>query len=126
MAKSEHRRSTTLSISLTSELADAVATRVQSGLYTSASELIREALRALLRAEQAKSNAMPVAGARLDSALDLMETGLAIREQRVRSENPELTDEQVEARIRDLEAELESGPGIRRSPERLRRLREQD
>ena len=47
----DNLRAATLSISLTQELAAAVSSRVDSGLYTSASELIREALRLLLRSE---------------------------------------------------------------------------
>ena len=50
--RANERRAVTLSISLTPELAAEIGSRVESGLYTSASELLREALRLLIRADR--------------------------------------------------------------------------
>jgi putative addiction module CopG family antidote len=52
MAKKSEKRTTALSISLPDELARAVSRRVESGLYASASEVIREALRLLLETDR--------------------------------------------------------------------------
>lgn len=121
--KKSDRRAITLSISLTPELSELVSERVQGGLYTSASELVREALRLLFRTERDAEELRPLSAARLEIAAELMETGLAIREQKVRSAEPGLSDEEVRDRIRALDAEAEAGPGLRISPERLQKLK---
>jgi antitoxin ParD1/3/4 len=112
------RRTTTLSISLTPELAAEIAERVRSGLYTSASELLREALRLFLKVEalhQERTAAgtereQSPAARRLASALELFDLGRA------------LDRAEAEARPRQGEEELETGPGLRLAPERLERL----
>jgi antitoxin ParD1/3/4 len=122
------RRSSTLSISLTPELADAISERVRSGLYTSASELIREALRLFLRVEQAQRLADHGAGiaadgsaaygtaARFARTMDLLELGAALGG----CERP--LPEEARARLEALAERQEAGPGLRISPERLARL----
>jgi antitoxin ParD1/3/4 len=56
MAKKSEKRTTALSISLPDELARAVSRRVESGLYASASEVIREALRLLLETDRLETD----------------------------------------------------------------------
>lgn len=129
MTPNDHRRAITLSISLTPELSEAVSERVQSGLYTSASELIREALRLLLRTEsdrQVSGNSN--AASRLASAVELMELGLAMRAEKIRQAEPGLSEAEVQRRLDALSDELETGSGLRLSPERLEKLtlREED
>ena len=120
MAKSDHRRAKTLSISLTPELSGAVQERVESGMYTSASELIREALRLLLRSEDAP---VPVAASRFRSAEELIQTGLELGAQKIRAAEPHLSDDEVRVRLQQLSNQQEAGPGLRISPSRLERLK---
>lgn len=121
MAQKDDRRSTTLSISLTPELASEVSTRVESGLYVSASELVREALRLLLAVEQ-RRNELPLrASARLETATQLQCLGLAMTAQRLRREEAGLTEAELRARIHAL-ADDDDTDGLRAAPERLKRL----
>lgn len=134
MAKHTSRRATTLSISLPRELAQAVEQRVENGLYTSASELIREALRLLLEIDGARPAAVglssPVAR-RLTTAFDLAETGTAIRSERLRRTASEVAEPKpaaghglVARALHGTDSEQqEIGPGLRDAPERLARLR---
>lgn len=131
MGKPEERRATTLSISLTPALADAVSERVRSGLYGSASELIREALRLLLRVEDAEragngADERDPTATRLSTAIGLMDLGAAIAAHKL---HVRATDPAEEARRTRLDAaaeESETGPGLRLAPERLERLRRGD
>lgn len=126
--KQTSRRTATLSISLPPELARVVSIRVQSGLYSSASELIREALRLMLKVEEAeqarltRTAADPDAPARPDAlrfatTMELFDLGMALREKKVRA------DEEAGERLRRLDEEQEAGPGLRIAPERLERLK---
>jgi len=137
MAKRPHRLTPTLSISLSPELLAAVNARVASGLYSTASELLREALRLFFATEQARSvyaqNTLPQGGAsfvaegpaaRLTSALDLFTLGADLRVQKLRQEQPALTDGELQSRLVAAQTELETDHVIRDSPERLRKLRE--
>lgn len=120
MPKPKRRRAKTLSISLTPELFDAVDDRVQTGLYTSASELIREALRLLLR----KEPDAPSPGAqRFESAAELMQFGLELRARKLREAEPGLTEAEVQQRLRELSDQQETGPGLRISHARLKKLK---
>lgn len=120
MAQRKKRPAATLSISLTPELAAEVSSRVESGLYTSASELIRCALRLLLQSETVSYVAeTPLSVQRFESASRLMEAG---RELQARKAAQGGGDE-VLARLRALAEEQEVGPGLRLAPERLRRLK---
>ena len=122
MSSTQSRRATTLSISLPPKLASEVSVRVESGLYTSASELIREALRMLLRSEAGQlsdplgqnPSRLPDSAVRFASASALMDAGLAMREQKgapLRTQLQTLSDSQ------------ETGPGIRIANDRLSKLK---
>ena len=115
MAPQSDRRATTHSISLTPELASEVSQRVQSGLYTSASELVREALRLLLRTE--KSLARSPESHRLDEALQLHDEALALP--RISSG---ISEQERRERIAELSLERELHPGVRLAPERTERI----
>ena len=129
MSPKSNRRAATLSISLTQELAAEVSSRVDGGLYTSASELIREALRLLLRSE---SQQRQPAGApdeeapsarRFNEAVELMGLGLEMRAEKIRRANPEHSPAEIQARLDELADEQEAGPGLRIAPERLSKLK---
>jgi putative addiction module CopG family antidote len=133
MSPKSDRRAATLSISLTQELAAAVSSRVDSGLYTSASELIREALRLLLRSESLQRRPRvdapdeePLSAHRFTEAAELMDLGLEMQAEKIRQANQELSPAEVRARLDELADEQEAGPGLRIAPERLskQRLRE--
>ncbi len=126
MAQSEGRRRTsTLSISLPPELAQAISERVHSGLYTSASELIREALRLLLKVEEAQRAQLErlagdsSAALRFATTMELFDLGSALRDEKLRH----VDQDQGEDRLRRLEEEQEAGPGLRIAPERLAKLK---
>lgn len=121
--KQNRRRTATLSISLPPELARIVSDRVQSGLYTSASELIREALRLMLKVEEAeRAKLSGVAGEfgnpgrpealRFATTMELFDLGMALHDEKVRTDDG----------LRALEEDQEVGPGLRIAPERLERL----
>jgi len=84
-----------MNVSLTKDLAELVRRKVESGLYTSASEVVREALRLL--AEQDRLNAIREEALRAQIAEGL----------RSAEEEPVVDGEQVfarlEARLRKLE-----------------------
>lgn len=133
MAKLDERRTPTLSISLTSELMAAVDARVKSGLYTSASELFREALRLFLQVEQARQAKLPGSGPardtlveRLATTFELFDFGAAVQAHKLRSAEPGITDEEVQRRVLAAAEAIESDDVIRPSPERLKRLRMDD
>ena len=132
--KEGRRRTSTLSISLPHELAEAISERVRSGLYTSASELIREALRLLLRVEEAQRSQLErVAGAavagglsseamRFATTMQLHDLGMAICEEKLRHAEGGLAEEAARDRLRRLKEQQEAGPGLRIAPERLAKL----
>lgn len=128
MAKTEDRRTPTLSISLTPELMAAVDARVESGLYTSASELLREALRLFLQVEQARQAKLSDASAssladRLATTFELFDFGAAVQVHKLRAAEPGITDEDVQRRVLAAAEAIESDDVIRPAPERLARLR---
>ena len=133
MAKLDNRRTPTLSISLTPELLGAIDARVKSGLYTSASELLREALRLFLQVEQARQAKLPGPGPardalaeRLATTFELFDFGAAVQVQKLRTAEPGITDEEIERRRLAAAEAIESDAVIRPSPERLKRLRMDD
>ena len=129
------RRTSTLSISLPPELAGAISERVQSGLYTSASELIREALRLLLKVEEAQRAQLErlsldaadadrsSAATRFATMMQLFDLGVAIRGEKALRGEPGLAGKEARDRLRQWEEEQETGPGLRISPERLAKLK---
>lgn len=132
MGKRSDQRAQAISITLPPELARAVAQRVDSGLYSSASEVIREALRLLLdRESQATRGASPTgtelqaAGSRLAWGFELAELGMAMRRQRLGgdaalvAESPGGAEQSQEPAV----AAGELGPDLRLAPDRLQRLR---
>jgi len=128
------RRTSTLSISLPHRLAEAISDRVRSGLYTSASELIREALRLLLKVEAAQRARMePTTGdaasagrssaaLRFATTMQLLDLGAALREEKLLHADGELAEEEARARLRNREEQQEAGPGLRLAPGRLAKL----
>jgi len=123
MPRKDDRRSTTLSISLTPELASEVSERVASGMYASASELLREALRLLLKSERATEDARGAQSERLASALDVQEAGLAMTVQRLRREHPDASEAELIERIEAIGRDDDLDVGLRDAPARLERLR---
>lgn len=130
MGPKSERRATTLSISVTPELASEVSSRVESGMYSSASEFVREAIRLLLRAERSRaeaSRADAVAEARaqfrFESASRLQDQGLELQAVKLRAAHPGLTPAQIRERLDELANAQETGPGLRLAPERLERLK---
>jgi len=124
------RRAVTLSISITPELHAEVASRVDSGLYTSASELVREALRLLLRTEregdrfrEAQIGDSSPSTTRFGEAGALMDLGLRMRVEKLRRAEPELSPAEVLARLSGLADAQEAGPGLRIAADRLEELR---
>lgn len=116
MAPQPDRRATTLSISVTPELAREISRRVDSGLYSSASELIREALRLLLRLERGTEPSAE--GRRLDEALRLHEEALSFP----RGGGNGLSEDEHRARMAELSLERELHEGVRLAPERTERI----
>jgi antitoxin ParD1/3/4 len=64
-----------MNVSLTPELEKYVQSKVESGRYTSASEVVREALRLLEQKEQEREAALKEFQARLDEGLAELEAG---------------------------------------------------
>lgn len=135
MAKQNDQRTKTLSISITPELADVLSAHVESGLYKSASEVIREALRLLFKVERAQQASagtgdgpLSLAAARFESLLELSRMGQAIQVEKLRRAEPGLSEEQLQARLSALGDSMEAGEGLRIAPERLEKfkLRGQD
>ena len=115
-------RTSTLSISLPRKLAAAISERVDGGYYTSASEVIREALRLLLKVEEAQSIQMvepDPAAARFATTMQLFDLGTTLHEMKLRV-GPGEPDP---GRLRVWKQEQETGPGLRIAPERLARLK---
>ena len=123
MAKKSEKRTTALSISLPEELARAVSRRVEGGLYATASEVIREALRLLLETEarHAHWQQNPV-GRRLATTFELAELGAAMRATRLSREgDPAADSTTVKGNVEDEDNQL--APGLRLAPKRLKKLK---
>jgi putative addiction module CopG family antidote len=111
--KRKRKGVTTLSISLSAELQRSIVRLVESGQYASASEVIREALRLLLRTQaEGLGEGASAEARRLVTAIDLAESGKALRKQKRVRRTP----------VR-RSADPELGPGLRLAPERLKKLR---
>lgn len=67
-----------MNISLTPELERLVAEKVASGLYESPSEVVREGLRLLLKAEDARAEARKQIDAMLQVGIDQLDRGEGI------------------------------------------------
>ncbi len=74
-----------MNVSLTPELERWVAERVESGRYTSASEVIREALRLLEEQEAIRQSHLAEIRTKIDLGLRQLEEGKGIRPEEARS-----------------------------------------
>ncbi|KQY48760.1 ribbon-helix-helix domain-containing protein [Rhizobium sp. Root483D2] len=79
-----------LSITLPSEMVDAIKSRVEAGSHASTSEVIREAMRTWLRLEEEHEKRLEVLRARVKHSLE--------------DSRPNLTGQQVRARLDALYA----------------------
>ena len=75
-----------MNVSLTAELEAFVASKVRSGRYHSASEVIREALRLLEEREQLRALRIHALRKKIDEGLEQLERGEGIAGERVFSE----------------------------------------
>lgn len=135
-----------MNVSLTPDLERFVREKVESGLYNSASEVVREALRLLLdrdrdeaayrvseapagayAAESDEPASLRVAAARFRQAIELLQLSYSLMEQNLRREHPEASEARIEERLGAWKTDAdwsEEAPGhLRRSPERLEKLR---
>lgn len=67
-----------MNVSLTPELERRVAEKVDSGLYTSASEVVREGLRLLFEADELKARRLEQLNADVQLGLDQLDRGEGI------------------------------------------------
>jgi antitoxin ParD1/3/4 len=74
-----------MNVSLTPELERLVAEKVQSGRYTSASEVIREALRLLEEQDRIKQSHLVEVRQKIDRGLKQLDEGRAISAQEARA-----------------------------------------
>ncbi len=74
-----------MNVSLTPELEQLVTEKVESGRYTSASEVIREALRLLEEHDQLKQQRLAQVREKIDRGLQQLDAGRGIRAQEARA-----------------------------------------
>jgi antitoxin ParD1/3/4 len=74
-----------MNVSLTPELEQLVAEKVESGRYTSASEVIREALRLLEEQDQLRQNRLAAVRQKIDRGLAQLDRSEGIPADRARS-----------------------------------------
>jgi antitoxin ParD1/3/4 len=74
-----------MNVSLTPELEDLIAQKVQSGRYTSASEVIREALRLLEEQDQLRQQRLDAIRREIDEGLAQLDRGEGIPGDQVRA-----------------------------------------
>jgi antitoxin ParD1/3/4 len=74
-----------MNVSLTPELEDLIAQKVQSGRYTSASEVIREALRLLEEPHQLRQQRLTAVREHIERGLEQLERGEGIPGEQVRA-----------------------------------------
>jgi antitoxin ParD1/3/4 len=67
-----------MNVSLTPELERRIAEKVESGLYTTASEVVREALRLLFEADERRERLVAKLNADIQSAADQLDRGEGI------------------------------------------------
>jgi len=126
-----------MNVSLTLDLERFIREKVDSGLYNSASEVVREALRLLVARDEEQSArqadarrsspSVDEAAAKFQQALDLLRLSYSLMEQNLRRQQPEAPEAEIEERLAAWKAEAdwaEEAPGyLERSPERLEKLR---
>jgi len=74
-----------MNVSLTPELDRFIASKVESGRYTSASEVVREALRLLEQYDQARSAELAGFNRELGARLDGLDRGEAVSPEHVKA-----------------------------------------
>ena len=74
-----------MNVSLTPELEELIAEKVQSGRYTSASEVVREALRLFEEQDQLRQRRLAEIGRKIDRGLAQLDRGEGIPADQVRS-----------------------------------------
>ena len=77
---------TTLNVSLTPELSLFIDTKLKSGLYTSGSEIIREALRLFKSYEDVKANTIAEMKAKIEAGMSQAEAGKVLDGEKVFTE----------------------------------------
>jgi antitoxin ParD1/3/4 len=133
-----------MNVSLTPDLERFVREKVDSGLYNSASEVVREALRLLVARDEEEaarqaarwpannaprqdSPSLDEAAARLREGLGLLRLSYSLMEQNLRRRQPGASEVEIEEGLAAWKAEAdwaEETPGyLERSPERLEKLR---
>lgn len=135
-----------MNVSLTPDLERFIREKVESGLYNSASEVVREALRLLVARdrdallpyrvaeEPAATYGAPgplssseASAARLWQALEMLRLSYSLMEQNLRRESPGASGAEIYERLAAWKREADWGeeaPGyLERSPERLAKLR---
>ena len=75
-----------MNVSLTPELERRIAEKIESGLYTSASEVIREGLRLLFETEELREHRAAQLREGVQAGLDQLERGEGIPAAKVRAE----------------------------------------
>jgi antitoxin ParD1/3/4 len=74
-----------MNVSLTPELEELIAQKVQSGRYTSASEVIREALRLLEEHDEIRQKRLAAIREKIDRGLEQLDNGEGIPDDQVRA-----------------------------------------
>jgi len=87
-----------MNISLTPELERRVDERVQTGLYTSASELVREALRLFFQFDEVRRHEVEELNARIAKGLAQLDRGEGISAEEARRESLERRARRVRAK----------------------------
>lgn len=75
-----------MNVSLTPELERRISEKVESGLYTTASEVVREALRLLFEADEAREQRLARLRADIQVGLDQLDRGEGLSGKQVREE----------------------------------------
>lgn len=134
-----------MNVSLTPDLERFVREKVDSGLYNSASEVVREALRLLVARERDEASyrvgeepsatyappredaSLRAASAKLRQALEMLHLSYSLMKQNLRREDPAASEAEIEERLTAWKSDADWGeeaPGyLERSPERLAKLR---
>jgi Arc/MetJ-type ribon-helix-helix transcriptional regulator len=128
MATPESRDLPELTISLTPELAQAVASHVASGGYATASELVNEALRQFLdtgggRPFRRGGEGESRVAERFAATMELFGWARSIEIEKLRRTAPGLSPSEIERRLTELSDAQEGDDFLRASGERLRKLK---
>jgi antitoxin ParD1/3/4 len=86
IATFRHQWSVAMNVSLTPELERLIGQKVESGLYTTASEVVREGLRLLFEAEEARGRRLERLRADIQLGLDELDRGEGIPGEQVFAE----------------------------------------